>query len=71
MQALLRTCFGKGATTKAAESPFFMAGRCAEIIVDGKIVGAIGEVTPMALENFKLRVPVAGFEIDLSALTGA
>jgi phenylalanyl-tRNA synthetase beta chain len=71
MQALLRTCFGKDATTKAAESPFFMAGRCAEVIVDGKVVGTIGEVTPLALENFKLRVPVAGFEINLSALTGA
>jgi phenylalanyl-tRNA synthetase beta chain len=71
MQALLRTCFGKDATTKAAESPFFMSGRCAKVIIDGKVVGAIGEVTPLALENFKLRVPVAGFEIDLSALTGA
>jgi phenylalanyl-tRNA synthetase beta chain len=71
MQALLSSCFGKDVSTKAVESPFFMAGRCAEVIVDGKVVGVIGEVTPLALENFKLRVPVAGFEINLSALTGA
>ena len=71
IQALLKTCFGKDATTKAASSPFFMSGRCAEITVEGKTVGMIGEVTPPALERFKLRVPVAGFEINLSALTGA
>jgi len=71
MQPLLKTCFSKDATTKAASSPFFMAGRCAEIIIDGKTAGMIGEITPMALESFRLRVPVAGFEINLSTLTGA
>jgi phenylalanyl-tRNA synthetase beta chain len=44
----------------------FMEGRCAEIIVDGRAVGTIGEITPLALESFKLRVPVAAFEMDLS-----
>jgi phenylalanyl-tRNA synthetase beta chain len=71
MQTLLRICFGKDVTTKAAESPFFMTGRCAEVIVDSKVIGIVGEVTPLALENFKLRMPVAGFEVSLSALTGA
>jgi len=66
MQALLKSCFGKQAITKPAQNPMFMDGRCAEIIVDGKAVGTIGEVTPLALENFKLRVPVAAFEIGLS-----
>jgi phenylalanyl-tRNA synthetase beta chain len=71
MQALLRTCFGKEPTTRAVSCPFFMAGRSAEIIVEGKVVGIIGEVAPVALDNFKLRVPVAGFELNLSALTNA
>ena len=71
MQALLRTCFGKEPTTRAASCPFFMAGRSAEIIVEGKVVGIIGEVAPVALDNFKLRVPVAGFELNLSALINA
>jgi len=44
----------------------FMEGRSAEIVIDGMLMGTIGEVTPLALENFKLRMPVAAFEIDLS-----
>jgi phenylalanyl-tRNA synthetase beta chain len=46
----------------------FMDGRCAEVIFDGRSVGVLGEITPVALENFKLRVPVASFEIDLLAI---
>jgi len=69
LQALLKSGFGKYAATKPAKSPFFMQGRCAEIIVDNRIVGTIGEIKPMVLESFKLRVPVAAFEMNLSALT--
>jgi len=68
MQALLKSCFGKDVSTKASTNPMFMEGRCAEIIVDDRAVGVIGEITPLALENFKLRVPVAAFEIDLSGI---
>jgi phenylalanyl-tRNA synthetase beta chain len=68
MQALIKSCFGKDAITKASSNPMFMEGRCAEIIIDGAVVGMIGEITPLALENFKLRVPVAAFEIDLSSI---
>jgi phenylalanyl-tRNA synthetase beta chain len=65
MQALLRSCFGKEATTKASTNHMFMEGRCADVIFDGKSVGALGEIRPIALENFKLRTPVAAFEINL------
>jgi phenylalanyl-tRNA synthetase beta chain len=68
MQALLRSCFGKEATTKASTNHLFMEGRCADVIFDGKSVGTLGEVIPLALENFKLRVPVAAFEINLLAI---
>jgi phenylalanyl-tRNA synthetase beta chain len=68
MQALLRSCFGKEATTKASTNHMFMDGRCAEVIFDGKSVGELGEIIPLALENFKLRVPVAAFEINLLAI---
>jgi phenylalanyl-tRNA synthetase beta chain len=70
LQALLKTAFGKECTTKVSKNPFFLQGRCAEILVDGKMIGTIGEITPYALENFKLRVPVAAFEINLSIMTG-
>jgi phenylalanyl-tRNA synthetase beta chain len=46
----------------------FMEGRCADVIFDGKTVGALGEIIPLALENFKLRMPVAAFEINLLAI---
>jgi phenylalanyl-tRNA synthetase beta chain len=65
MQALFRSCFGKEATTKASTNHMFMEGRCADVIFDGKSVGALGEIRPIALENFKLRTPVAAFEINL------
>jgi phenylalanyl-tRNA synthetase beta chain len=68
LQALLKSCFGKDAVTRASSSPMFMEGRCAEIVVNGTVVGKIGEVAPLALENFKLRVPVAAFEINLSGI---
>ena len=42
----------------------FMEGRCAEVILDGNSVGVLGEIIPLALENFKLRMPVAAFETN-------
>jgi phenylalanyl-tRNA synthetase beta chain len=68
MQALLRSCFGKEAITKPSTNDMFMEGRCAEVIFDGKPVGVVGEIIPLALENFKLRMPVAAFEINLLAI---
>jgi len=65
MQALLKSCLGKDITTRASANKMFIDGRCAEVVFDGKSVGVIGEIIPRALENFKLRVPVAAFEIDL------
>jgi phenylalanyl-tRNA synthetase beta chain len=46
----------------------FMEGRCADVFVDGIAAGTIGEIKPLALENFRLRMPVAAFEIDLSKI---
>jgi phenylalanyl-tRNA synthetase beta chain len=68
MQALLRSCYGKEATTKASTHPMFMEGRCADVILDGKSFGTLGEIVPLALESFKLRTPVAAFEINLLAI---
>lgn len=69
MQSLIKSFFGnKEVITKATTNSMFIEGRCAEIIIDGKGVSTIGEVTPLALENLRLRVPVAAFEIDLSGI---
>ena len=68
MQALLKSCFGKDALTRPSTNQKFMYGRCAEIIFEGKRVGIVGEITPLTLQNFKLRMPVAAFEINLEAI---
>jgi phenylalanyl-tRNA synthetase beta chain len=68
MQTLLNLSFGKSVTTKVASHPVFIHGRCASIIVDDQSVGILGEITPFAIDNFKLRVPVAAFELNISKL---
>jgi phenylalanyl-tRNA synthetase beta chain len=68
MQTLLKLSFGKSVTTKVATHPIFINGRCANIIVDEESVGIIGEITPFAIDNFKVRVPVAAFELNISKL---
>ncbi|MGI0019949.1 MAG: phenylalanine--tRNA ligase subunit beta [Nitrososphaera sp.] len=67
LQALL-AAFGLSVSTRASSDPLFIKGRYAIITAGGKEVGAIGEITPLAIDNFRLRVPVAAFEVDLSAL---
>jgi len=66
MQGLLKISFGKNAVTTVATHPIFMNGRCANIYVEEECVGIIGEITPSAIDNFKVRVPVAAFELNLS-----
>lgn len=72
LAALFRSGFGAGFSTKAAANSLFIRGRCAEIRTEpgGKAVGNIGEIAPLAIDNFKLRIPVAAFEVDLSVLLG-
>ena len=46
----------------------FVPGRAAEVIVNKKRVGFFGEIHPAVLEKFGMNLPVAGCEINLSAL---
>jgi len=43
----------------------FIEGRVAEIILENKRIGFIGEVHPKILKNWKIKMPVALFEIEL------
>ena len=45
----------------------FKEGRSADIFVNNYKIGEIGEILPEIIDNFKLRVPIAGFEIKLTA----
>ncbi len=45
--------------------PYFIEGRTAEIIFKDKKIGFISEVHPKTLKNWRIKMPVALFEIDL------
>ncbi|HLC77638.1 MAG TPA: phenylalanine--tRNA ligase subunit beta [Candidatus Nanoarchaeia archaeon] len=47
---------------------WFIDGRVAEIMIEGKIIGYLGEIHPKILKNWKIRIPVALLEIDLEEL---
>ena len=66
LQSALKTGFGIEMETKTTTHPIFEEGRCATVIVNGKSIGVIGEINSKIIENYKIRVPVVGFEISLS-----
>ena len=68
IQSALKISFNIDIQTKAFSNPIFKEGRCATILTNGKDIGLIGEINPMIIENYKIRVPVTGFEIQLSGL---
>jgi phenylalanyl-tRNA synthetase beta chain len=68
LQSALKTGFNIECKTKTSSHPTFSKGRTAEILVDGKSFGIIGEIDSKVTENFKIREPVAGFELILSSL---
>ena len=66
LQSALKTGFEIKIETKTTTHPSFVDGRCASVIFDGKSIGIIGEIHSKIIENYKIRVPVVGFEISLS-----
>jgi phenylalanyl-tRNA synthetase beta chain len=71
MQTFLKVAFDKDIFTQENANSFFIEGRSARVILDKKHnIGIIGEVTPLAIDNFKIRVPVSAFELNLSQLLG-
>jgi phenylalanyl-tRNA synthetase beta chain len=46
-----------------SQEPFLHPGRSADILVDGRRAGYIGEVHPQVLEAFNIEKPVVAFEI--------
>lgn len=51
-----------------AEHPSFIKGRHASIMAAGREIGLIGEIHPQVLNNWKLEIPAAAFELDLAAI---
>ena len=52
----------------AVDHSSFIDGRVGRVIVKGKKVAYIGEISPKVLENWELDMPVAAFELNLSEL---
>ncbi len=53
---------------RRAENEWFIKGRTAEIISDGKIIGVIGEVNPEILEQIGIEYPIVMSELYLEGL---
>ena len=68
LQSLLKATFGIACETKTASHPIFTKGRVADITVNGKTVGIIGEINDFTREAFKIRQPIVSFEKKLSGL---
>jgi len=63
LQSAFQTGFNIDCKTKTSSYPTFEKGSTAEIIVNDKTFGIIGKIDSKVQENFKIRVPVFGFEI--------
>jgi len=68
LQTLMKICLGTTFETKAAEHSSLISGRSADIFYRGKTVGQIGEVSPLLIDSFKIKMPVAAFDLDLTEL---
>ena len=50
------------------EHPSFIPGRVGKIILEGEVIGIIGEIHPEVLEKWGVEMPVAAFELFLRPL---
>ncbi|RBI62985.1 phenylalanine--tRNA ligase subunit beta [halophilic archaeon] len=67
LQAVARN-FDVELATPATDHPSFIDGRAAEVVLDGRSVGVVGEIHPAVLVDHDLELPVAAFEFRLDAL---
>ena len=58
-------CFYVKYSLKKSGHNFFIGGRSADIIVNNKAIGFIGEIHPKVLNEWGIEKPVAAFEIDI------
>jgi len=66
LQTVLKIGFGIQIETQTTINSSFKDGHCANIIFNKNIVGIIGQIDSTIIDNYKIRVPVVGFEISLS-----
>jgi len=66
IQSALNIGFNIQIETKTATNPTFEEGHCATITLNNIPIGIVGKINSKIIENYKIRVPVVGFEISLS-----
>ena len=66
LQSALKIGFGIDIKTKTTADPLFEKGHCADVVLNERSIGVIGKIDSKIIENYKIRVSVAGFEISLS-----
>ncbi len=67
LDALLRN-IGVEYRMKGKKHNSFIDGRSAEILLNGRAVGIVGEVHPQVLNNWGMEKPTAAFEIDIDGV---
>ena len=55
-------------TVQKADLAPWHPGRCAQLVLDGKVIGTAGEITPRVIENIGLPKRTVAVELDLTAL---
>jgi phenylalanyl-tRNA synthetase beta chain len=68
LQTLMEICFNVKFETKPSKNLSFVRGRSGDIIYKGGVIGQIGEISPLLIDSFKIKMPVAAFELDLTEL---
>jgi phenylalanyl-tRNA synthetase beta chain len=66
LQTLMEVCFNAKFETRQSENLSFVKGRSADIIYNGNVIGQIGEISLLLIDSFKIKMPVAAFELDLT-----
>lgn len=68
LQSTLQSLFNIHFETRSVSHPILVNGKSAEIILNNKSVGRIGEVNKETIDKFKMRVPISVFEFNISDL---
>jgi phenylalanyl-tRNA synthetase beta chain len=64
----MEICFNTKFETVPSENSSFISGRSADVVYKGNLIGQIGEISPLLIDRFRIKMPVAAFELDLSKL---
>lgn len=72
VEALLRSVrVSNAAFEPVCNNPSYHPGRCAEVYVDGRKIGVVGQVHPLTAENFGIEAEIYAAELDLGLLFAA